>query len=164
MTTALRIASAALGLALAAPALGQSAAEGDRVPPQGGRPAQGAPSVSLDRLLRLPDSLDVSVERRGGSTRGEWRSRFEAARAAIENERAALALAQAELDEVASTSAWQVGPPIPGSNANPDQTPLDFRLRQEIRRHRDEIERLERQLRALEVEANLAEVPADWRY
>jgi hypothetical protein len=43
------------------------------------------------------------------------------------------------------------------------EAPLDYRIRQTIKRHREEIKRLERQLRELEVEANLAAVPEDWR-
>jgi hypothetical protein len=41
--------------------------------------------------------------------------------------------------------------------------PLDFRLRQEITRHKEEIERLKSARDSLEVEANLAGVPEDWR-
>ena len=46
--------------------------------------------------------------------------------------------------------------------ASPD-APLDFQLRQEIKRHREEIEHLEQQLQELEIEANLAGVPEEWR-
>jgi hypothetical protein len=52
---------------------------------------------------------------------------------------------------------------MPGGAGGGAQSPLDFRLRQTIQRHRLEIERLERQLRELEVEANLAAVPESWR-
>jgi hypothetical protein len=40
---------------------------------------------------------------------------------------------------------------------------LSYKLRQEIRRNREIIERNEKKLRSLEIEADLAEVPADWR-
>jgi hypothetical protein len=52
---------------------------------------------------------------------------------------------------------------MPGGGAGASEAPLDYRIRQAINRHRQEIERLERQLRDLEVEANLAMVPEDWR-
>jgi hypothetical protein len=107
--------------------------------------------------------VEYGVERRGGATRGEWRARFEAIERDLAAARSALKKAQDELDEVAgSADSWQVGPPIPGAAAN-TEAPLDYRLRQEIRRQRDEVERLERSLRDLEVEANLAAVPPEWR-
>ena len=69
-----------------------------------------------------------------------------------------------DLEHVAGTAnAWLVGPPMPGMSRDASEAPLDFRIRQAISRHRQEIERLERQLRELEVEANLAAVPEDWR-
>lgn len=121
------------------------------------------PAVELDRLLQLPSSLDYSVETRGGDTPGEWRSRFRTLRDALTEERAALRDAEARMEEAAgSAAAWQVAPPIPGASANPD-APLDYQLRQEIKRRRAEIDRLERELSELEIEANLAGVPADWR-
>jgi hypothetical protein len=154
-----RTPAAALLLQLAAlvAAAGSSRAEPapDAAPP--------APAVTLDRLLQLPADADYAAERRGGATRGEWRARFEAAERDLAAARSALKKAQEELDEVAGTAdAWQVGPPVPGVAAN-TEAPLDYRLRQEIRRQRDEVERLERSLRDLEVEANLAAVPPEWR-
>jgi hypothetical protein len=127
------------------------------------RADDAAPPVALDRLLRLPAGADYGVERRAGATRGEWRARFAALERDLDAARSALRKAQEELDQVAGTAdAWQVGPPIPGVAAN-TEAPLDYRLRQEIRRHREEVERLERSLRDLEVEANLAAVPPEWR-
>jgi hypothetical protein len=52
--------------------------------------------------------------------------------------------------------------PVPGLEPSPD-APLDYQLRVAIRRHRSEIERLERKLKQLEIEANLAGVPPEWR-
>jgi hypothetical protein len=125
--------------------------------------AAPAPPVALDRLLQLPAGAEYGVERRGGATRGEWRARFAAVERDLDVARGALKKAQDELDQVAGTAdAWQVGPPMPGVAAN-TESPLDYRLRQEIRRHREEVDRLERSLRELEVEANLAAVPQEWR-
>jgi hypothetical protein len=104
--------------------------------------------------------MDYSVDRRAGLTRGEWRARFERIDAALASEKQALETAQAELDRVAgSADQWLLGPP---GMTNTD-APLDYRLRQEITRRKDEIERLETARKDLEVEANLAGVPEDWR-
>ena len=151
---------ALLLLLAAAPASSQ---EPEPVAPETSRAA--APQVDLDQLLKLPSTVDYSVEKRAGLTPGEWRTRFQWLRTALEAEREALALAESELERIAgSADAWQVGPPVPGMSAGSSDAPLDFRIRQAINRHRHEIERLERQLRELEVEANLAMVPEDWRY
>jgi hypothetical protein len=93
------------------------------------------------------------------------RNRFGEIRTALAVERKALKIAEADLERVAGTAdAWQVGPPMPGMAGGGSQAPLDFRIRQAINRHRQEIDRLERRLREVEVEANLAAVPEDWRY
>jgi hypothetical protein len=73
-----------------------------------------------------------------------------------------LAEAEAKLEDAAvSASNWQVAP-VPGMQPSPD-APLDYQLRVSIRRHKSEIERLERKRKQLEIEANLAGVPAEWR-
>jgi len=129
-----------------------------------GASAGDPPRVDLDQLLKLPSTYDYSVEKRGGRTEGEWRSRFRELRDSLAAEREGLAAAEEDLDRVAGTAdAWQVAPPVPGMAGAGADAPLDYRIRQAINRHRGEIERLERQLRELEVEANLAMVPEDWR-
>ena len=120
--------------------------------------------MELDKLLTLPSTLDYSVEKRGGLTPGEWRSRFKEIHTALAVERKRLEQAEQDLQRIAGTSdAWTVGPPMPGGGGAAAESPLDFRIRQAIQRSRLEIERLERQLRELEVEANLAAVPESWR-
>jgi hypothetical protein len=146
----------ALALALACPdrARGEPGAEGDAPAPEATQP------IALDRLLKLPTGSDYGVERRGGLTRGEWRQRFAQVDGALEVERRGLAAAQGELDQIAgSADQWLVGPP---GTTNTD-APLDYRLRMEIGRRKEEIERLEKNRKALEVEANLAGVPDEWR-
>jgi multidrug efflux pump subunit AcrA (membrane-fusion protein) len=102
------------------------------------------------------------VEKRGGATQGEWRSRFQKVRTELASERSALERAQLELEKVAGSSdSWKLAPP--GVSASNSEAPLDYRLRNEIRQHRAEVDRLEKQLRDLEVEANLAGVPQEWR-
>jgi hypothetical protein len=153
-----------LGRRLGAPGLGAAlallaaAAWGEE--PIAERP--GGEPAGLERLLKLPESRSYEVDRRGGLSRGEWRTRFLELRTSLDGERKALAAAQARLDEAAvSASNWQMAP-IPGMEASPD-APLDYQLRLEIRRRKSEIERLEKKLRELEIEANLAGVPEEWR-
>ncbi len=122
----------------------------------------GEAPVALEKLLKLPDSLDYSVERRSGATRGEWRERFRKARADREAAQAALRASQAELQETAEEGDWTFTPPgLPGGASGAASG--NYRMRQEIRRHRDEIARAEKRLADLDVEANLAGVPEDWR-
>jgi hypothetical protein len=120
------------------------------------------PGVELDRLLKLPDSFSTDRDgRHGGATRLEWRRRFAEARAAIDEAETELKRAERELDEMANDSAsWNVAPP---GATEPQSGPLSFRLREEIRRRREEKERAEKDLRALEVRADMLGVPADWR-
>ena len=125
-------------------------------------PAAGEQPADLERLLTLPGGESYEVDRRGGLSRGEWRSRFVEVQDALASERQALSEAEGRLDEAAgSASNWQMAP-VPGMQPSPD-APLDYQLRVAIRRHKSEIERLERKLKQLEIEANLAGVPAEWR-
>ena len=150
----------ALSLLLAAAPASSQASDPANPETSGG----DSPRVELDQLLKLPSSLDYSVEERGGQSEGEWRRRFTELRTALAAEREGLATAEEDLERIAGTAtAWQVAPPIPGAGAAGADAPLDYRIRQTINRHREEIRRLERQLRELEVEANLAMVPEDWR-
>ena len=126
--------------------------------------ADERPAVDLDRLLRLPPSGQALQQnpRPGGATRSQWRARFSDARADLEDARTALAVAQKELEELAGdSSTWQMA--IPGASANSSEnSPISFRLIQEIRRQREEVEHGQSRLRELGVEANLAGVPEEW--
>lgn len=126
--------------------------------------ADRPPAVGLDQLLRVPDAVQVRTPRRGGATRSEWQARFRGAHEELERAQKALEAARGELEELASgTEAWQISAPGAVANTNPEAAPLSYRLRQELRRHREEVERAERKLQELTVEANLAGVPADWQ-
>jgi hypothetical protein len=151
-----RTALAALGVALgaAAPAAGGEASE-----------APGA-AVPLEKLLKLPESVTTapsSEPRRGGKTRAEWLARFEHALADLAKAKQELGDSRKELEEVAPDQAWSMSAPGLPAQASPSETSIDYRLRQQIRKQRDEVERAERQLDELSVEANLAGVPEDWR-
>ncbi|MDH3520130.1 MAG: hypothetical protein OEM49_06685 [Myxococcales bacterium] len=122
------------------------------------------PPVDLEALLRLPKgaSSPAAQPRREEATRAVWEARFAEARGELENSQQALAKAQDELAELASGSeAWQMA--APGMKANPENSPISFKLRQEIRKYREDVERAERALTDLRIEANLAGVPEDWQ-
>lgn len=117
----------------------------------------------IDRLLKLPESMSYSSEKKGGATRNEWRSRFAEARASVTQGEKALEKAQKEQATVAgSKSEWQFTPPGLPVQSDENST-TSFQLRQEVKRKRDEVDRARVRLRELEVEANLAGIPADWR-
>ena len=119
------------------------------------------PQVALDDLLSLPSGYQADLERRAGATQAEWRDRFAESRNKLEDAKQRLADAEEELDQVSETSsAWQVA--APGSR-EPQTSPLSLRLRDEVRGQRRAIDLAERELRALDVEADLASVPQAWR-
>jgi hypothetical protein len=137
-------------------ACGAAVAADDDAPP---------PVIELDQLLKLPSSLELEPEVRGGATRAEWRSRFQSAREELAAARVALARTQAKLEDVASeSSAWKMGAPgLGGGQPSASQGPLDYAISTEMKRNREELQRSERRLSELEVEANLAGVPDSWR-
>ena len=121
---------------------------------------QSAPQVDLDSLLKLPESMRYDVERKGGATRGEWRERFVSLRVDLAREREVLETAKLSLEKAASgADAWTFSPAGIGAM----DSPVDYQLREKIHRGEAEVARLEHGLRELEVEANLAGVPEDWR-
>jgi hypothetical protein len=121
----------------------------------------GVPRIGLDDLLRLPDDFAADVDRRGGATRQEWSARFSAARDELEAAKEKLVEFEREMERSSdSSSAWQVS--APGSS-DPQTSPLNLRLRQELKDQRIRIEEAARRQRALDVEADLASVPLDWR-
>lgn len=128
-----------------------------------GASAKPAPTVPLDRLLRLPTGVSYDVETRGGLNRSEWRARFTQRTRERDDAKLALDASQEELSEIAAkTDAWNLGTPGTGVSADAGD-PLSFRLDLQIRREREALEEAEQKLEALEVEANLAKVPKPWR-
>jgi len=127
------------------------------------------PAVALDRLLKLPESAPVegSLEKRSGSTRNEWQARYREARGDLKQANAQLEETRAAIEKRAGEESgqWQMSAPGLGgaAAASPTDSPLDYKLTQELRRNREEVERAERALQDLDVEANLAGVPPDWR-
>ena len=120
-------------------------------------------SVTLDQLLTLPSALPVESGQRGGLTRAEWSGRFTEAEAELEKAKADLDDSLDRLSElVGKTSNWKVTAPGAQAGAG-DNSPVDYGLRQEIQRNREDVARTERKLRDLSIEANLAGVPENWR-
>ena len=124
------------------------------------------PRASLDDLVRLPASLEVETSRRGGASRAEWHTRFISARTDVTEGKLALEESLTEMEELAEQSSnWKVaspfGQPEPGAEDDND-TPLNYGLKQQIRRKREGIVRADRALLDLQLEANLANVPQEW--
>jgi hypothetical protein len=150
-----------LALALAGSAFAQD--PGAERAPDAGTPSGAAPSVDLDRLLKLPDSYDAGAvaEKRGGGTQDEWRKRFDKARSDLTEAEQALQRTQTELESAASESgSYQMNAP---GVQNPEASPVSFSLRQKLKENRSAVEDRKRALRQLEIEADLADVPVDWR-
>ena len=68
---------------------------------------------------------------------------------------------QKKLDLGSDGNAWQMA--VPGAGANAENSPVSYKLRQDIRRQRGEVAEAERALQELRIEANLAGVPEDWQ-
>jgi len=119
--------------------------------------------VALDRLLQLPTTLTFDPEKRQGTSEAEWRRRFRDRTGEVSAAETALAETRSELEEATGGSGggqWQMAPP--GSNAT-ENSPVSFKLREDIRRGKERVESAERDLRELQVEADLADVPESWR-
>lgn len=130
--------------------------------------AQGEDPVSLDRLLKIPRSAPVApveVEKRGGRTRSQWQERYRTVRRELEEAEENLAESRGALEERMSseTSQWKMAAPGIGDAGSGSDAPTDYRLTQQLRRDREEVARAKRAVQDLDVEANLAGVPDDWR-
>jgi hypothetical protein len=136
--------------------------------PSAGSANSGTPG--LDALLRLPTGYDGQPlpQSVAGAGEKEWRRRFRVTRTALDESRKALEATKIELDGAAQQSGgtqWSVAPPGGGGGGGSNQStsPLSFKLRQALKTNRIELEAAERNLRELEIEANLAGVPKSWR-
>lgn len=128
-----------------------------------------ADKPGLDALLQLPTGYGTrsTAETVAGAGETEWRRRFRETTSALSAARAALEQTKRELDRTAGDSGntqWNVAPPTGGGDGqSPGTSPLSFKLRQALRENRLALDAAKRSLRALEIEANLAGVPQDWR-
>jgi hypothetical protein len=143
-----------------------SAEEAAAADPAAGAEAQpnpGGSTVSLDKLLKLPNPdsyVAKPVTEKKHEDRDEWEGRFAMADADLQKARKTLRESQAKMDELStSSSGWQMAPP--GMEAGENGT-LSYQVMQEIRTNKEELVNAERRRRELTVEASLAEVPEDW--
>jgi len=150
-------------IALAVALLISGAATADPEQNAGASPSTPPTPVSLDSLLRLPKNApSEQAEAPPRLDREQWEQRFEVAEREIADVTAALAASQAELQEMSSESgAWQMA--APGAAANTENSPVSFRLRQQIRAQREQLEQAERKLDELRIQADFAGVPKDWQ-
>ncbi|MBW2497466.1 MAG: hypothetical protein JRF61_09365 [Deltaproteobacteria bacterium] len=141
-----------------------------RVPPSpGGRSggaADGAPG--LESLLQLPPGFGTRGEQPAvaGASEAEWRRRFRRSYGELEEARAQLEATKGELDEIVDEggSQWAVAPPIGGATPEgASNSPLSFKLRQQLKGDRERVEAAERAMRELRIEADLAGVPRTWQ-
>lgn len=122
-------------------------------------PAEAVPK--LDKLLRLPSGVAYDVERKGGAGRLEWKERFADARKDIASAKKEADAVSGKLEKAAVNSdQWRFVPP--GGDVTAENQD-NIRLRMDLEKRREELARAERRLKDLEVEANLAAVPEDWR-
>ncbi|MFP8877469.1 MAG: hypothetical protein VCB99_11315, partial [Myxococcota bacterium] len=145
----------ALLLAVALAVAGSASAEGE---------GSSVPAVSLERLFQLPPQAapKAAEGRQRGADREEWEERFRSAHGEVDAADAELRAVQEELESLAAGSAaWQLA--APGASAGSKNSPLSFRLRQEIRRQRENLAKVHVKLTELRVEASLAGVPQEWQ-
>lgn len=129
--------------------------------------AAPAPVVPLDQLMKLPSSAptDAQIARKGGDTKPEWQARFRSARKDVAEADRELQEVREELEELAGEgSSWKMSAPGMGSVEAPTDTPMDYQLSRRLKSKRAESKRTRQALHELEVEANLAGVPEEWRH
>jgi hypothetical protein len=123
-------------------------------------------STGLDALLRLPSGyVGRPLRFVAGASEAEWRRRFATGQESLSAARDALEATKLELDGIAlqgSGTQWSIAPPGGGAAA-PTSSPLSFKLRQELKQNRLELEDADKALRKLQIEADLAGVPRSWR-
>jgi hypothetical protein len=133
--------------------------------PEGPTETEAAPPVAYDALFRLPSDPGAAPAPSGEAAaldRKRWEERFASVRGDLEDAKAELAKSQSQLEAMArKTENWQMA--APGAQPTAENSPVSYKLRQDIRRQREEVGRAERRLRELEVEASLAGVPPEWR-
>jgi DNA repair exonuclease SbcCD ATPase subunit len=100
-----------------------------------------------------------SAHVRGGKDRQTWQEAFIRVRAEIEELEARIQEQQEELRASAGDD-WSFSP----TGGGPPQDPEVVKLRSSLRRNRQSLDAARQELRELEVEASLAEVPESWRY
>ncbi len=151
-----------IGIALLIVLVGRASAAEEEKSAPATPAADPPPPVAYDALFRLPSDSAPRPGEGAALDRKRWEERFTAVRADLDGARTKLAKAQADLEALADkTESWQLA--APGAQPTAENSPVSYKLRQDIRAYREEVGRAERRLRELEVEASLAGVPAEWR-
>lgn len=121
----------------------------------------------LERLLQLPSGfIQPNARTVAGAGETEWERRFTVVQKRLESAVESLAMTKSKLDSVADeggASQWAVAPPGSSGGGGPTNSPLSFKLRQDLLRHRDELDAAEKAVKELRIEADLAGVPMGWR-
>ena len=120
--------------------------------------APAAPAVGLERLLRIPPTVDLAPARRGQRDEETWREAFREARLEVSELEQRIEATQTRLRD-ASPANWGFTAPGAGQQSDPEV----LRLRAMLRRDRQSLESSRERLRDLDVEASLAGVPDAWR-
>lgn len=144
-------------------------AAGASLPGDAGRAGSAAPG--LDALLKLPDAYRAQpAPAVAGTTEAQWRKRFQQAVGSVTDARASLVATKEALDGAATSggsSQWAVAPPggAGGESGAPNSasTPVSFKLRQQLKANRLELDEAEKAFRELSIQADLAGVPEAWR-
>ncbi len=137
--------------------------EADESAPVPVPPDEPSRTVELDRLLQLPSSLEFQRQKRNGVSSDVWHARFRDSFDEILEIEQAIEATKQELDEMAGTgggSQWQMAPP---GSSNTEVTPLSFKLREQLREQREQLEEARQRHRDLVIQADLADVPEEWR-
>jgi hypothetical protein len=117
--------------------------------------------------MKLPPAAptDAQIARKGGDTKPEWQARFRSAREAVAEADRELEEVRDELEELAGDgSSWKMSAPGIGSVEDPTNAPMNYQLNRRLKTKREESLRTRQALRDLEVEANLAGLPEEWRH
>ena len=112
----------------------------------------------LERLLRIPPTVDLAPARRGQRDEETWREAFREARLEVSELEQRIEATQTRLRD-ASPANWGFTAPGAGQQSDPEV----LRLRAMLRRDRQSLESSRERLRDLDVEASLAGVPDAWR-
>ena len=122
------------------------------------RQAPDRRATGLERLLRIPPTVDLAPPRRGLRDEEAWREAFRDARAEVFELEQRIGETQTKLREAAPAN-WGFTAPGAGQQSDPEV----LRLRAMLRRDRQSLESSRERLRDLDVEASLAGVPDAWR-
>jgi hypothetical protein len=116
-----------------------------------------APSLGIDRLLRVPVGPAAPQQVRGGHTREVWEERFSEARLEITELELRIQRTQDDLRAKAG-GEWSYSPTGGATASDPEV----LKLRSVLRRDRQSLEAAKKRLHDLSIDASLAGVPDEW--